>query len=90
MKPIDKEIMNYNFISKMQDKNPDIKYNPELLYQKDLSLKKILKIQEIEKDELQKLEDEQFQLEEEYFETKDYDLISKIEEIRFKINLITN
>lgn len=90
MKPIDKEIMNYNFIEKMQNKNPDIKYNPELLYQKDLCLKKILKIQEIEKDELQKLEDEQFQLEEEYFETKNENLIPIIEEIRIKINIITN
>lgn len=52
MKNIDKEIMNYNFIEKMQEKNPDIKYNHEILFQKDLSLKKILKIQEFEQDEL--------------------------------------
>lgn len=90
MKEIDRKIMNYNFIAKMQDKNPDIKYNPEILFQKDLCLKEILKIQNIEKEELQELEDKQFQLEEEYLETRNTDLISEIEEIRLKINLLTN
>ena len=100
MKEIDRKIMNYNFIEKIQEKNPDIKYNPEILYQKDLCLKdlclkdlclkEILKIQNIEKDNLQELEDKQFQLEEEYLETRNTDLISEIEEIRLKINLLTN
>lgn len=90
MKEIDRKIMNYNFIEKVQEKNPDIKYNPELLHQKDLCLKEILKIQNIEKDNLQELEDRQFQLEEEYLETRNIDLISEIEEIRLKINLLTN
>lgn len=90
MKLIDKQIMNYNFIEKVQEKNPDIAYNPELLHQKDLCLKEILKIQNTEKDELQELEDKQFQLEEEYLESRNTDLISEIEEIRIKINLLTN
>ena len=90
MKNIDKEIMNYNFIEKMQEKNPDIKYNPEILFQKDLSLKKILKIQEIEQDELKILEDNEYELEKEYFSSKDEKYIPILEDIKQKIYILTN
>ena len=90
MKNIDKEIMNYNFIEKMQEKNPDIKYNPEILYQKDLSLKKILKIQAFEQDELKILEDNEYELEKEYFSTKDEKYIPILEDIKQKIYILTN
>ena len=90
MKNIDREIMNYNFIEKMQEKNPDIKYNPEILFQKDLSLKKILKIQEFEQDELKILEDNEYELEKEYFSTKDKKYIPILEDIKQKIYILTN
>ena len=90
MKNIDREIMNYNFIEKMQEKNPDIKYNPEILFQKDLSLKKILKIQEFEQDELKILEDNEYELEKQYFSTKDKKYIPILEDIKQKIYILTN
>ena len=90
MKNIDREIMNYNFIEKMQGENPDIKYNPELLFQKDLSLKKILKIQEFEQDELKILEDNEYELEKQYFSTKDEKYIPILEDIKQKIYILTN
>ncbi len=90
MKNIDREIMNYHFIEKMQEKNPDIKYNPEILFQKDLSLKKILKIQEFEQDELKILEDNEYELEKQYFSTKDKKYIPILEDIKQKIYILTN
>ena len=82
--------MNYNFIEKMQEKNPDIKYHPEILFQKDLSLKKILKIQEFEQDELKILEDNEYELEKQYFSTKDEKYIPILEDIKQKIYILTN
>ncbi len=90
MKNIDREIMNYNFIEKIQGENPDIKYNPEILYQKDLSLKKILKIQAFEQDELKILEDNEYELEKEYFSSKDEKYIPILEDIKQRIYILTN